>query len=430
MSNDTANSGECSPVLTRIEKPNSGVGNSGDMKEMNLDESQESHVEEGGQDNNQYNSNTTNSNTETSLTRRERIKEFLITNSLLIGIVGSIGLAAAYPPLGAVYLAPQITATYIAVMYIFLLSGISLKSSELVNALKNYKFNLAVQTFNFMFVSVASWGLSRFLLSVGATSQNLADGLTITSCLPMTINMVIVLTKSSGGDEASAVFNAAAGNLMGVFLTPALVLMYLGESEGIDIGTVFLKLAVRVLLPIFVGQIIQYKIPVIKDYVAARKWYFKKSTEFALIFIVYTVFCKTFYDDNNGSNSGDATVGATVGEVFVMVAVIGVWILVLMVADWGVFMVLYKDCPELRVFALFGGTHKTVAMGIPLITALYEGDSRLALYTLPLLVWHPAQLVIGSAFAPRLNKWVEEERRRLDDGEGVDDVDEKEGNIL
>jgi L-cystine uptake protein TcyP (sodium:dicarboxylate symporter family) len=56
---------------------------------------------------------------------------FLITNSLLIGIVGSIGLAAAYPPLGAVYLAPQITATYIAVMYIFLLSGISLKSSEL-----------------------------------------------------------------------------------------------------------------------------------------------------------------------------------------------------------------------------------------------------------------------------------------------------------
>jgi sodium/bile acid cotransporter 7 len=148
-----------------------------------------------------------------------------------------------------------------------------------VNALKNYKFNLAVQTFNFMFVSVASWGLSRFLLSVGATSQNLADGLTITSCLPMTINMVIVLTKSSGGDEASAVFNAAAGNLMGVFLTPALVLMYLGESEGIDIGTVFLKLAVRVLLPIFVGQIIQYKIPVIKDYVAARKWYFKKSTE-------------------------------------------------------------------------------------------------------------------------------------------------------
>jgi solute carrier family 10 (sodium/bile acid cotransporter), member 7 len=69
-------------------------------------------------------------------------------------------------------------------------------------------------------------------------------------------------------------------------------------------------------------------------------------------------------------------------------------------------------------------------MGIPLITALYEGDSRLALYTLPLLVWHPAQLVIGSAFAPRLNKWVEEERRRLDDGEGVDDVDEKEGNIL
>ena len=76
MSNESINSGERSPVLTGIDKKYmSGVGNSGDMKEMNLDESQKSHVEEGGQDNNQYTTNTTNSNTETSLTRRERIKE-------------------------------------------------------------------------------------------------------------------------------------------------------------------------------------------------------------------------------------------------------------------------------------------------------------------------------------------------------------------
>ena len=95
------------------------------------------------------------------------------------------------------------TATYICVIYIFLLSGISLKTKELVNALSNWKFNAVVQVFSLGVVSGLTFLLCKLLLAMNATSQNLAEGLTITACLPMTINMVIVLTKSSGGDEAS-----------------------------------------------------------------------------------------------------------------------------------------------------------------------------------------------------------------------------------
>jgi len=39
--------------------------------------------------------------------------------SLLILIAMAVSLAKAYPPLGAKYLAPQITSTWIAVMFIF-----------------------------------------------------------------------------------------------------------------------------------------------------------------------------------------------------------------------------------------------------------------------------------------------------------------------
>ena len=46
-------------------------------------------------------------------------------------------------------------------------------------------------------------------------------------------------------------------------------------------------------------------------------------------------------------------------------------------------------------------------MGIPLINAIYEGSPALALYTLPLLIWHPMQLVIGTFLSPRLLAWVE-----------------------
>ena len=55
-----------------------------------------------------------------------------------------------------------------------------------------------------------------------------------------------------------------------------------------------------------------------------------------------------------------------------MIVIIAFWIIVLMILSWITFYFLYRDCPTLRVFALFGCSHKTIAMGIPLITALYE----------------------------------------------------------
>jgi len=50
----------------------------------------------------------------------------------------------------------------------------------------------------------------------------------IAACLPMTVNMVIVMTKSSGGNEPCALLNASLGNLLGVFVTPATILLFLG----------------------------------------------------------------------------------------------------------------------------------------------------------------------------------------------------------
>jgi hypothetical protein len=54
-----------------------------------------------------------------------------------------------------------------------------------------------------------------------------------------------------------------------------------------------------------------------------------------------------------------------------------------------------------------------VAMGVPLINAIYEDNPLVGLYTLPLLIWHPMQLVVGSFLAPRLSAWVESEKERL-----------------
>jgi hypothetical protein len=203
-------------------------------------------------------------------------------------------LAFAYPPLEATYLQPQVTASWIAVIYIFckctyselfglrcvvrsshgkiwrghsingmgselcfsalyfivhclhifthadspttylfviVVSGLSLKTEEFKYALKQLKFNIFVQVYGFGFVSAAVFGLSRILIVTNALIVPLANGLVICACLPMAINMVVILSKTSDGDEATAVFNSAFGNMLGVFLSPVLILAYLGISR-------------------------------------------------------------------------------------------------------------------------------------------------------------------------------------------------------
>jgi solute carrier family 10 (sodium/bile acid cotransporter), member 7 len=70
--------------------------------------------------------------------------------------------------------------------------------------------------------------------------------------------------------------------------------------------------------------------------------------------------------------------------------------------------VCFPDELRLQVMGIYGCTHKSVSVGIPLLNAIYENDPNLGIYTLPLLIWHPAQIMIGSTLAPYLAKKVKQ----------------------
>lgn len=179
--------------------------------------------------------------------------KFYLKNSFLINAVISIACARIDPPFAADNLEPKITASWLAVILIFLMSGLSLKTKEIAKAFTQVWFNLFVQAFNLGIVPCLVYGLSRLLLKREALNEDLCTGLVIAASLPMTVNMVIVLTRASGGDEACALLNASLGSLVGVFITPALLLLFLGKDSDINFGEVILKLCLRVLIPIAVG---------------------------------------------------------------------------------------------------------------------------------------------------------------------------------
>jgi solute carrier family 10 (sodium/bile acid cotransporter), member 7 len=112
-------------------------------------------------------------------------------------------------------------------------------------------------------------------------------------------------------------------------------------------------------------------------------------------YIVYTVFCKEFQIQDQQIQTSD---------IFIMIAFQFILMVSFMIFVW--YGLLRNVAAPQRVMGLFGCTQKTIAIGIPLINAVYENSNDVALYTLPLLVWHPLQLVLGTLIAPTLAAYV------------------------
>lgn len=95
------------------------------------------------------------------------------------------------------------------------------------------------------------------------------------SCLPTTVSSNVVLTGQAGGDQSSATIEVILGNLIGTFLSPALVTLFFStpgwefaapEASGASGTTeiyrqVSAQLGYGVFIPLFVGELIQYLIP-------------------------------------------------------------------------------------------------------------------------------------------------------------------------
>lgn len=339
---------------------------------------------------------------------------FVQEQDFLFMVLGSVALAWMNPTLGPRFLVPAVTATWLAVLLIFFCVGLTLKTDELKKAFLNLPFNIFVQSFNFFVVSALVYFASRFLESIHVLNARLADGMVVCAALPMAINMVVVLTKASHGDEAAAVFNATSANLIGVFLSPALIPFYLGVSGDADLLAVFTKLSIKVVLPVIAGQVLQL-VPTVNNFVKQHKQTFKLLPQYSLIFILYTVFCRTFLDGSD----------ATMTDILLMFVFQFILLTTVISLAWFSLGVLFPNDPKLRVMGLFGCTFKTVSLGVPLIGAIYEDNPHVGLYTLPLLIWHPMQLVMGSLLAPHMAAFVQREQARLGI---VDDNDEGASN--
>lgn len=315
----------------------------------------------------------------------------------MIGIGAVILLARIAPWFGKKggYLYPEITVKYIAVSIIFFNGGVSLRTEDLKAALFNIKVHVFIQCFTFCFIPTFMYFLVNILFQTGMNSW-LLKGILIVGCMPPPVSSAVIITKAIGGNEAAAIFNSALGSFLGIFITPFLLFMIVGVSSAVPVAKIVSTLTITVVFPLIVGQVARQ---FIKEWMQKTKPPFGTIGSCMLLLIIYTTFCDTFSSDLGTIAFKD--VFAT-GALILLVQVTFVTL---------IFFITTKlklgYTPGDVIALMFCATHKSLTLGMPMLKIIYAGDEYLPLISIPLLFYHPTQILLGGFLVQVFKDWLE-----------------------
>lgn len=314
----------------------------------------------------------------------------------IVSLVLVILLARSYPYFGSKEgpLHPAITVKYIAVSTIFFNSGLSLKTEEFARAISQVRLHLFIQCYTLILIPIIMTLLVSTLKLVNIMESSYLQGLHVVGCMPPPVSSAVILTKAVGGNEAGAIFNSALGSFLGIIVTPLLLLSLIGTSATVPFRVIFTQLSLTVLVPLVAGQICR---------VFAKKKLEEYNPPFGtissciLLLIIYTTFCDTF------SHAEHSMSAMSVMQVAVIVFLCQSLFLSL-----AFFLTTsLKGFSRQDIIAvLFCSTHKSLTLGIPILKIIFENSPQLSSISLPLLVYHPTQIILGSILVPWLQDWV------------------------
>ena len=276
--------------------------------------------------------------------------------------------------------------TNVAIALLFFLYGARLSTPEALNGLKHWRLHLTILAFTFVVYPLIGIAL-RTLTAV--ISHDMYLGILFLTLVPSTVQSSVAFTSIAKGNVAGAIVSASASNLVGVIVTPLLVMLLMGTGGGVHIDTsVFGEIALLLLAPFVLGQL-------------TRRWVGKvaqsKATKVvdrgSIAMVVYSAFSKGVVDG-----------------VWTSISLWDLAFLVVFAAAFVAFMLwLTRKASQKMGFNRadtiaieFCGSKKSLATGLPMASVIFaSGGASLGLLILPLMIYHQVQLMMCSWLAAR-----------------------------
>lgn len=317
------------------------------------------------------------------------MRSFLRRNWFVLSLPAALGLAWLVPQAGASggWLRSEIT-TRAGVALIFLLQGLTLPAAAMRAGVGQWRLHAVIQGITFLGFPLL--GLAWDALAGPRLSPDLRMGFLYLCVLPSTISTSVVLTTVAGGNAVGAVFNAVLSSLLGLVVTPLWV-AWLMRSAGRSqpLGPVAAEICLLVLVPLVLGQVARLRL---RLWAEARKKWLGHLSSGVILFIAFAAFCNSV-QARTWSRQGTGVLAATLcGTVLLFLVA---WGLAEALSAWA-----GLSWPD-RVAAAFCGPQKTLASGLPLAKILFGAHPGLGLILLPLMIYHPLQLVVCGVLADR-----------------------------
>ena len=307
----------------------------------------------------------------------------------LKGMVAAVILAFVWPEPGAQggFLRPDLL-NKLGIALVFFLNGLGLSLASLRDGAARWRVHLLIQTSTFVVFPLL--GLGFLKLSDHWMSPDLQLGFFYLCALPSTVSSSVALTVAARGNVPVALFNATLSSLIGVVVTPLWMAWAMGH-EGVNfaVGPVVVNLIAWVVLPLVAGQAAR---PLLSGWARRHKPRIQIVDRLTILMLVYTSF----------SDSVQQGVWTQYGLAVLLEAIACTTLLffvVLAITSQASRRLKLSD--EDRIAAIFCGSKKTLASGVPMAHLIFGANPALGLILIPIMMYHPLQLAICGVLAQR-----------------------------
>ncbi|MEO7199008.1 MAG: bile acid:sodium symporter family protein [Dokdonella sp.] len=310
----------------------------------------------------------------------------LVFDNFTLALLAVVAAAALLPCHG-VGASVFEAAARIAIALLFFLHGAKLSRPAVIAGAAHWRLHLLVMACTFVLFPLLGWLLRPLLQWL--TGPQLYAGVLYLCVLPATVQSAIAFTSLARGNVPAAICSAAASSLLGIVITPLLVLLLIddGGLHAIDPGSAG-HIVVQLLLPFVAGQIARRWIG---GWVERHQRVVKLADQGSILLVVYAAFSASVVAGLWSMLPLTRLLGLTIACCVLLALVLAcVWLIARRLG----FSI------EDRITILFAGSKKSLATGVPMAQILFAGGG-IGMMLLPLLVFHQIQLMVCAVLARR-----------------------------
>jgi sodium/bile acid cotransporter 7 len=275
----------------------------------------------------------------------------------------------------------------VAIGSLFFLQGARLSREAVVAGLTNYRLHAVIAATTFLVFPI--FGSVLVALMPHVLTRTLLLGVLFLCALPSTVQSSIALTSIARGNVAGAVCAATGSSLAGLLLTPLLfgLMSHVHGNGAVDLSGMWL-VVLQLLVPFAVGHLLR---PCIGPWALRNKRLLAVTDRGSILIVVYTAFSAAVV--HGIWHQLPAPTLVILGLLVVVLLVMG------LLVTTGVARICGFDHGD-EVAAVICGSQKSLVSGVPIASVLFSGPT-LGVIVLPIMLYHPLQLVVCAWLARR-----------------------------